>query len=231
MNIYIPFTYIIGWTKHKKFYYGAKYSQGCQPSDLWQSYFTSSKYVKEFREQNGEPDIIKIHRTFSNKDSCVEFENQYLTTIDAKNNPLFINEHNGGKGFDAGGKVCVKDCYGNTFQVSTDEPKYISGELSYIFSGNISVKDKNGNNFSVAKDDPRYLSGELIPINKNKIVVKDNENNIFSVTKDDPRYLSGELISIHKGKIIVKDKEGKCFKVSKEDPRYLSGELVGIRKK
>ena len=92
MNIYIPFTYIIGWSKHKKFYYGAKYAQGCHPSDLWESYFTSSKYVKEFREQNGEPDIIKIHRTFSDKHSCVSFENKYLNRIDAKNSQLFLNK-------------------------------------------------------------------------------------------------------------------------------------------
>ena len=97
MSIYTPFTYIIGWSKHKKFYYGAKYARGCQPSDLWTTYFTSSKYVREFREENGDPDIIKIHRTFSDKCSCVSFENEYLTKIDAKNHPLFLNENNSAK--------------------------------------------------------------------------------------------------------------------------------------
>jgi hypothetical protein len=100
MNIYIPFTYIIGWSEHKKFYYGAKYAQGCNPKDLWESYFTSSEYVKEFREKNGEPDIIKIHRTFSDKESCVLFESEYLTKIDAKNKIIFLNQSNGnGKSF------------------------------------------------------------------------------------------------------------------------------------
>lgn len=99
MNIYIPFTYIIGWSKHKKFYYGAKYAQGCQPSDLWESYFTSSEYVKEFRKKFGEPDIIKIHKIFDDKDSCVMFETQYLSRIDAKNHPSFLNKSNGKKNF------------------------------------------------------------------------------------------------------------------------------------
>nr|QMP83007.1 MAG: hypothetical protein [Caudoviricetes sp.] len=99
MDIYTPFTYIIGWSQHKKFYYGAKYAQGCQPSDLWESYFTSSKYVTEFRKENGEPDIIKIHRIFSDANSCILFEQQYLTRIDAKNNPAFLNMSNGGKNF------------------------------------------------------------------------------------------------------------------------------------
>ena len=100
MNIYIPFTYIIGWSEHKKFYYGAKYAQGCQPSDLWTTYFTSSEVVNDFRKTFGEPDIIKIHRTFSDKDSCVLFENDYLERIDARNHLLFLNQSNGGgKGF------------------------------------------------------------------------------------------------------------------------------------
>lgn len=99
MSIYIPFTYVIGWSKHRKFYYGAKYAQGCHPNDLWTTYFTSSKYVAEYRKENGEPDIIKIHRIFSDKDSCVLFETRYLTRIDAQNNPLFLNESNGWEGF------------------------------------------------------------------------------------------------------------------------------------
>ena len=98
MNIYIPFTYIIGWSKHKKFYYGAKYAQGCQPSDLWTTYFTSSKLVEDYRKRFGEPDIIKIHKTFSDKDSCVLFESSYLEKIDAKNQSIFLNQSNGGGG-------------------------------------------------------------------------------------------------------------------------------------
>lgn len=103
MNIYTPFTYIIGWSKHKSFYYGCKYSQGCHPNDLWKSYFTSSKFVEEFRQKFGEPDIIKIHRTFPDRNSCVLFENEYLTKIDAKNHSLFLNESNGGKDFNGSG--------------------------------------------------------------------------------------------------------------------------------
>ena len=44
---------------------------------------------------NGEPDIIKIHRIFGDANSCVSFETKYLTKIDAKNNPLFLNQTNG----------------------------------------------------------------------------------------------------------------------------------------
>ena len=121
MNIYIPFTYIIGWSQHKKFYYGCKFAKGCKPADLWSTYFTSSKYVKEFREQFGEPDIIKIHRTFSNKNACVLFENDFLIKIDAKNNPLFLNESNGYRNFNGNSKKCIQK------RVRTNLKKYGNG--------------------------------------------------------------------------------------------------------
>ncbi len=102
MTIYTPFTYIIGWSEHKKFYYGCRHGKNCHPSDLWESYFTSSNYVKEFRKIYGEPDIIKIHRTFNNGIDCVLFENSYLEKINAKDNPLFLNRSNGNKPNDGG---------------------------------------------------------------------------------------------------------------------------------
>lgn len=230
MNIYIPFTYIIGWSKHKRFYYGAKYAQGCQPKDLWESYFTSSEYVKSFREEHGEPDIIKIHRIFSDKDSCVSFENEYLTKIDAKNHILFLNNHNSSKGFDAGGKVSVKDKEGNTYQVSTKDSRYISGELTSIHKDMIIVKDKEGNTKSINRNDKKYIAGQFVGISKGKVSVKDIEGNTYQVSIDDPRFLSGELTHVIKGRVTVKDKEGNTMSVSVDDPRYLSGELYHIMK-
>ena len=49
----MSYTYLIGWTKYNIQYYGVRYAKGCHPDDLWKTYFTSSKYVKEFREKNG----------------------------------------------------------------------------------------------------------------------------------------------------------------------------------
>lgn len=59
MNIYTPYTYHIAWTSIDKHYYGVRYAKNCHPSDLWQTYFTSSKHVKNTRERYGEPDIIE----------------------------------------------------------------------------------------------------------------------------------------------------------------------------
>jgi hypothetical protein len=63
MNIYIPYTYVIGWSSLQKYYYGVRYAKNCNPLDLWVSYFTSSKRVAHYREKFGEPDIIQIRKT------------------------------------------------------------------------------------------------------------------------------------------------------------------------
>jgi len=85
MSIYqsktIPFTYLIGWTTHNKWYYGVRYANNCQPADLWNSYFTSSTIVKDFRKNHGEPDIILIRKTFKSKQDAIIWEGKILSRL------------------------------------------------------------------------------------------------------------------------------------------------------
>jgi len=74
MNIYQSYTYQISWTTHNKHYYGVRFAKNCHPGDLWTSYFTSSRYVKEFREKYGEPDIVKIDKTFDAPQDAIDYE-------------------------------------------------------------------------------------------------------------------------------------------------------------
>ena len=37
-----PYTYLIGWSKLDKWYYGCRYGINCHPDDFWKTYFTSS---------------------------------------------------------------------------------------------------------------------------------------------------------------------------------------------
>jgi hypothetical protein len=91
MNIYKPYTYLIGWSKHQKYYYGARWAKDCNPGDLWKSYFTSSKKVHKFRKENGEPDIIQIRKLFSTKDQARLWEHKVLIRIGVKNNSKWLN--------------------------------------------------------------------------------------------------------------------------------------------
>lgn len=92
MPIYTrPFTYLIGWTSHKTFYYGVRYAKGCQPECLWVSYFTSSRFVKEFREAHGEPDIIEVRRVFEGVDEARSWEHKVLKRLKASKRSDFLN--------------------------------------------------------------------------------------------------------------------------------------------
>lgn len=172
MNIYIPYTYLIGWSKHNKFYYGRRTAKNCHPDELWKKYFTSSKYVKQFRVENGEPDIIQIRKIFDNPDDCKIWESKVLERLDAQNHPNFLNEKNGDNKWDTTGKIPVRDENGNTFSVSTDDPRYLSGDLVSTAKGFVVVKDSDGKTFYVSKDDQRFISGELIGIRSKKLQQK-----------------------------------------------------------
>jgi hypothetical protein len=89
-----PYTYLIGWSKLNLFYYGVRFSRNCCPDDLWKTYFTSSKYVKEYRKLYGEPDIKSIKKIFKNKQDAMRWESKVLKRIKAHTNPKFINKSN-----------------------------------------------------------------------------------------------------------------------------------------
>ena len=91
----MPYTYIIGWRKERKFYYGVRWANTCTPEDdLWNKYFTSSKsMVPLMRTLYGEPDLIKVHREFIDKKEAILFEEQMLRRLDVLNNPIWLNQN------------------------------------------------------------------------------------------------------------------------------------------
>jgi hypothetical protein len=92
MIIYTPYTYLIGWSKLNKWYYGVRFAKGCRPDDLWVSYYTSSKYVKTFRKENGEPDVILIRRTFSDRRQALEWEHKVLRRMKVTSKDAWLNK-------------------------------------------------------------------------------------------------------------------------------------------
>jgi DNA primase large subunit len=94
MTTNIPYTYLIGWSNNKKFYYGVRYSKNCHPSDLFISYFTSSKHVKHYIKKYGNPDIIQVRKTFKTINEAIAWENRVLQKINAKQNKNFLNASN-----------------------------------------------------------------------------------------------------------------------------------------
>jgi hypothetical protein len=87
----IPYTYLIGWSKLNTWYYGVRYANRCHPEELWRTYFTSSKYVKEFREIHGNPDVITVRHTFTDTTRARLWEYRVLKRIKASHRNDFLN--------------------------------------------------------------------------------------------------------------------------------------------
>ena len=94
MDIYthIPYTYLIGWSKHNKWYYGVRYAKGCKPEELFVTYFTSSSHVRTFTKENGHPDIIEIRKTFDNQKTARDWEYRVLKRIKVITQDKWLNK-------------------------------------------------------------------------------------------------------------------------------------------
>ena len=89
--MYTPFTYLIGWTKLNKFYYGVRHARDATPNDLWTTYFTSSNKVDQLRHQHGEPDIIQVRKTFKTREDAVRWEYKVLRRLNVLNESKWVN--------------------------------------------------------------------------------------------------------------------------------------------
>ena len=104
MNIYTPYTYLITFLPTGQQYYGVRTKQGCHPTDLWNSYYTSSKTVRQLIKQHG-ADAFRweVRKTFSNREDAIIWEHRLLSRIDAARNPQYLNKNNGDRKFFGGG--------------------------------------------------------------------------------------------------------------------------------
>ena len=88
-----PYTYLIGWSKYKKYYYGVRYAKNCLPTDLWIKYFTSSSIVAATRLELGEPDIIQVRKIFVTKEQARSWETKVLKRMKVVANEVFLNKN------------------------------------------------------------------------------------------------------------------------------------------
>lgn len=116
------YTYLIGWSTLNKFYYGVRTAKNCNPKELFVSYFTSSKYVKKFIKQFGNPDIIQIRKTFNDKLKALEWEEKVINRLNMVFRDDFLNCGNGGKLFNSIGRTTViNKKTGEQYSISCEE--------------------------------------------------------------------------------------------------------------
>ena len=94
--------YLYKWTELStgKYYIGARYARGCHPDD---GYLCTSKIVKPLileKVNNWRREVLCI----GNPEYIVNLESLYLTMLDAKNDPMSYNKHNGDGKFSSLGK-------------------------------------------------------------------------------------------------------------------------------
>lgn len=90
--MFVPFTYLLGWSKLNRYYYGVRYAKDCHPIDLGVTYFSSSKYVKEFIRLNGLPDIIQVRKTFESKIKALSWEKRVIIRMKMIGNEKWLNK-------------------------------------------------------------------------------------------------------------------------------------------
>jgi hypothetical protein len=102
MNIYTPtVAYLYKWTNltTNKWYIGSRAKRGCHPDD---GYICSSRTVKPMILENKEQwtrDILCL----GTPEYIVDLETRLLTALDAKNDPMSYNQHNGDGKFTSAG--------------------------------------------------------------------------------------------------------------------------------
>ena len=104
ITTYTPFTYCITFIPTGQRYYGSRYANNkkemAHPSQLWTTYFTSSKIIFDLIEEHGKDAFIfEVRKTFITAEQARSWETKFLTRIDAAKHPEWLNGHNGGKNF------------------------------------------------------------------------------------------------------------------------------------
>lgn len=90
----IPYTYLIGWSNYDTWYYGVRYAKNCHPDDLWVEYKTSSKYVTDFTEKHGEPDVVQVRKTFTDSATARLWEEKVLSRMKVISDQRWLNKTN-----------------------------------------------------------------------------------------------------------------------------------------
>lgn len=94
MSIYTPYTYLLFHKKSRTFYYGSRTAKKCHPSDLFETYFTSSKVVKDIiKEEGKDAFLFRIDKIFETAKEALDYEYQVLQKYEAGINDRFLNKH------------------------------------------------------------------------------------------------------------------------------------------
>lgn len=87
-----PYTYCITHVPSGKRYYGVRWAKNCDPSELWVTYFTSSKVIKSLIEQDGaESFTYSVRKVFTTIEKALLWEQTVLYRLHVIQNDNWLN--------------------------------------------------------------------------------------------------------------------------------------------
>ena len=179
MTEYRPYCYLIGWKHLKMYYYGSEYSNTSKianPVNLWTTYFTSSKHVKEFVNKYGDPDVIEIRKIFTTAEKAIHWEYRALRKLKVRNNPLWLNINEG--------KAPVGVAW--SVERKSEKSKQVSGSLNPMYNKLHTVETK----LKISKKSGRKGSknGMFGKIHTDAAKEKMSQNHLYASGKDHARF-------------------------------------------
>jgi len=97
-----PYFYIIKHILHQKYYAGCKINSKADSSNLMteKGYQTTSKVIRDLIQKDGLSSfaIIRI-KHFETPEQALSYETRFLAKVNAAENTMFYNRHNGGRNF------------------------------------------------------------------------------------------------------------------------------------
>jgi hypothetical protein len=180
-----PFTYVITHIPTGKKYYGVRYKKGCLPSDLWSTYFTSSKIIHALINQDGkEAFSFEIRKTFSSVKHCLIWETTVLHRLNARDNAQWLNNHNGGNTFYNNTPASI-ETREKMSKVRKGKPKSETMKYNAMWYYKLSFDDGN----------VEFIKGSA---NVLKRLNKKNWDHIIGSMKNKGGYLPRSKVTIHR---------------------------------
>ena len=166
MNAY---TYLIGWSQQGKFYYGCQFGKKSNPDNLWKTYFTSSRHVKAFRAEHGEPDIIEVRKIFGGDGTaCRKWEERVLTKIVNRRDGMWLNRRaTSGKWFTRAGH-----CAG-----IPKSPEH-RAEIGAASKGYMAAKNIKTGEFVRIRTSEYYANPDMVAVCAGRILTDQQKKNL-----------------------------------------------------
>ncbi len=124
-----PYTYLIGWSKLNKWYYGRRTGKNCHPREFWTNYHTSSVEVNKFIRENGNPDIIQIRQIFTNIQFCKKTESRVLRHFKVSKNDSWLNKKEGDDKWDT--TNCIPPIWTDSMKIKNQNAAYLRALKKY----------------------------------------------------------------------------------------------------